>query len=346
MTFPNHFTIVTGLYPESHGVVGNSFWDPELEKDFYYTDPERSLQPIWWNAEPLWVTAESQGVRTAIHMWPGSEAHIGPKEPTYLDSYNGSEALPRKIDRLLGLLDLPGDEDEVPADKGRRPQLLAAYVPNVDADGHKFGPNSAEIRGTIENADKMLGGIFQGLRDRNLTDIVNVVVVSDHGMATTSVDRLVQLEDLVNLDLVERIDGWPLRGLRPKREEDTDKIYNQLLETTKPHGNSIELYTRDNMPERYHFSNNDRIAPIWVIPKTGWAVVERPEWDVDKAQKNNQTYNPQGIHGYDHEHPLMRAIFVARGPKFPHAPNSRVDVFRKFSSILPYYLVAMSRDMR
>jgi predicted AlkP superfamily pyrophosphatase or phosphodiesterase len=329
VTFPNHFTLVTGLYPESHGVVGNTFWDPEMKEDFYYTDPARSLQPKWWNAEPLWVTAEKQGVRTAIHMWPGSEAHIPPIEPTYLDKYNGKEKMSRKVDRLLGLLDLPGDEDDLPAGNGRRPQLLAAYVPNVDTDGHKYGPNSTEIKTTIENVDNMLAALFQGLKDRNLTDIVNVVIVSDHGMATTSTDRLVQLEDLVDLDLIERIDGWPLRGLRPKRVEDLDKIWSQLMNSSRAYQDSVEVYTRETMPERYHFSNNDRIAPIWAIPKTGWAIVERPEWDVKEAKAAGVTYHPRGVHGYDHEHPLMRAIFVARGPKFPHSPNSRVEVFRK-----------------
>lgn len=335
VTFPNHYTIVTGLYPESHGIVGNTFWDPKLKEEFYYTDPARSQQPKWWNAEPLWATAELQGVRTAIHMWPGSEAHIGPAEPTYLDRYDGDEPLYRKVERLLGLLDLPGDEDDDPSGgKDRRPQFLAAYVPNVDAAGHKHGPNSKESRDAIASVDKMLADLFLGLKQRNLTDVVNVVVVSDHGMATTSTDRLIQLEDLIDLDLIERLDGWPLRGLRPKRDEDIDKIYRRLLETSKPYDDVIEVYKRENMPNRYHFSRNDRIAPVWVIPKAGWAIVERPEWDVEEAKKNGVTYIPRGIHGYDHEHPLMRAIFVARGPKFPHSPNSRVNIFRMYPRTL------------
>ncbi|KAK2804049.1 hypothetical protein FQN51_002580 [Onygenales sp. PD_10] len=328
VTFPNHFTLVTGLYPESHGVVGNTFWDPELEEEFYYTDPSRSMHPKWWNAEPVWVTAENQGVRTAIHMWPGSEAHIAHVEPTILDKYNGSEALLRKANRVLSFLDLPGDEDDMPSNSGKRPQLIAAYVPNVDADGHKFGPNSTEIRTTISNADKFLENVFRGLHDRNLTEIVNVIIVSDHGMATTSTDRLVQLEDLIDLNLVDHIDGWPLRGIRPKRPEDLETLKQQLEESSSLYGDSIEVYTRETMPERYHFSNNDRIAPLWVIPKTGWAIVERPDFDVKEAKKKNQVYHPRGIHGYDHEHPLMRAIFVARGPKFPHNPNSRMEAFQ------------------
>lgn len=333
VTFPNHFTLVTGLYPESHGVVGNTFWDPELEEDFYYTDPERSMQPKWWNAEPIWVTAETQGVRTAIHMWPGSEAHIMGVEPSFLDKFNGSEALHHKVDRILEFLDLPGKDDaEIPPDSDIRPQFIAAYVPNVDSDGHKYGPNSTEIRDTIKSVDDMIDDLFGGLQDRNLTDVVNVVVVSDHGMATTSTERLVQLEDLIDISLVERLDGWPLRGLRPKDPADLPILKEQLEESTKDYTDSIEFYSRDEMPERYHFSNNDRIAPLWVIPKTGWAIVERPEFDAEEALASGEVYHPRGVHGYDHEHPLMRSIFVAHGPSFVHEPNSRVDVFRKLST--------------
>ncbi|EEP76528.1 conserved hypothetical protein [Uncinocarpus reesii 1704] len=329
VTFPNHFTLVTGLYPESHGVVGNTFWDPTLQEDFYYTDPKRSMHAKWWNAEPIWVTAEKQGVRAAIHMWPGSEAHIGPLEPTYVDKFNGSEELSVKVDRILHWLDLPGDErrQQSAADQ-KRPQLIASYVPNVDADGHKFGPNSTEIRATIADADRMLKALFDGLHTRNLTHIVNIVVVSDHGMATTSTDRLVQLDDLVDLSLIERIDGWPLQGLRPKNDTDIPKIMHDLRKNSEQYKDSIEVHTRENMPERYHFSNNDRIAPIWIIPKTGWAVVKKADLNIIEAKKKNVTYHPRGIHGYDHEHPLMRSIFVARGPSFPHKPNSRIDPFQ------------------
>ena len=327
VTFPNHFTLVTGLYPESHGVVGNSFWDPELADEFYYTDPDRSMNPKWWNAEPIWVTAESQGIRTAIHMWPGSEAHIPTIEPTFLDKFNGDESLSNKVDRILQLIDLPGDVDQVDA-TSLRPQLIAAYVPNVDADGHRYGPNSTEIRTTISRVDSMLADLFQGLQTRNLTSIVNIVIVSDHGMATTSNDRLVQLDDMIDLDLVDHIDGWPLRGLRLKNpERDLQSLYEILLnESEKSDG--FEVYTRETMPERYHFTNNDRIAPLWIIPKAGWAIVDRTSFDIEKANKDGQVFRPKGIHGYDHEHPLMRAIAIMRGPSFPHEPNSRVDVFQ------------------
>ena len=331
VTFPNHYTLVTGLYPSSHGVVGNSFWDPDLEEEFYYRDPTRSMQPKWWSGgEPLWVTAENQNVTSAIHMWPGSEAHIQ-IEPTYVDKFNATEVLSRKVDRILELLDYPSKYDLGKVASGtERPQFIAAYVPNVDADGHLYGPNSTEIRQTISKVDLMLHDLFQGLKHRNLSDLVNVVIVSDHGMATTSTDRLIQFDDLLDPDLIEHVDGWPLYGLRPKDSTSLRSLYDQLsAEAVKD--THFEVYlTDENMPERYHFTNNDRIAPLWIVPETGWAIVHRKDFDVKEAKRTGKIYHPRGLHGYDHENPLMRAVFVARGPAFPHQAGSQVEVFREY----------------
>ncbi|KAK3335421.1 alkaline-phosphatase-like protein [Cercophora scortea] len=319
VTFPNHYTLATGLYPESHGIVGNSFWDPALQEEFYYTNSSRSLDPKWWSGEPFWVTAERQGLKAAIHMWPGSEAHILGVEPTYMDKFNGKEKLSKKVDRVLELLDLP-DFD--------RPQIIAAYIPNIDSDGHKYGPNSTEIKTTIQKVDNVLDDIFKALEDRHLTDIVNVIVVSDHGMATTDTSRLIQLEDLVDMTKIEHVDGWPLIGLRPKNPDELQSIHRDLIAKTKTNPN-VDVYLRDvDMPERYHFSRNERIAPLWIVPKTGWALVTMQEMDLKKAKAEGAVYHPRGLHGYDHEHPLMRAIFVARGPAFPHEANSRLEVFQ------------------
>ncbi|GAB7352746.1 hypothetical protein MBLNU459_g3098t1 [Dothideomycetes sp. NU459] len=328
VTFPNHFTLVTGLYPEAHGVVGNTFWDPTLQEEFYYTDTAHSMQSKWWQGEPVWETAESEGVRSAIHMWPGSEAHIGDVEPAYVDKYNGKEALSNKVNRILELLDIPGPGEPSADVKKPRPQLIAAYVPNVDADGHLYGPNSTEITTTIKNVDTMLGDLFRGLEQRNLSEIVNVIIVSDHGMASTSTSRLIQFDDLVDMSLIDHIDGWPSYGLRPKYDGDIELLY-QRLKAEASTSDAFEVYLRDrDMPERYHFTRHERIAPLWVIPKTGWAIVTRKEFDVKDAKAKGLEYHPKGIHGYDHEHPLMRAIFVARGPAFPHTPGSKVNPFQ------------------
>lgn len=341
VTFPNHYTLVTGLYPESHGIVGNTFWDPEMNEDFFYTDPTKSMQPKWWTGgEPLWVTTEKANVTTAVHMWPGSEAHIMSLEPTFLDKFNATEDLTRKVDRILEFLDYPTTPE---SPTSARPQLIAAYVPVVDVDGHTYGPNSTEIRETIKRVDTMLSNLFAGLHQRNLQKIVNIVVVSDHGMATTSTDRLIQLDDLIDLNLVDRIDGWPLYGLRPKNPAELQGLYARLLEEAE-RNDHFDVYTKETMPERYHFSNNDRIAPLWVIPKTGWAIVHKEDFDVEEAKVKGEIYHPKGLHGYDHEHPLMRSIFIARGPAFPHKPNSQLEVFREYLNIHEW--VELNADRR
>ena len=330
VTFPNHYTLVTGLYPESHGMVGNQFWDPDLMEEFHYTDPAaQSMQAKWWSeAEPLWETATKANVKSAIHMWPGSEARTE-INLAFVDKYNGTEVLSRKLDRVMQFLDLPSEHDPgTDSSVESRPQFIAFYVPNVDQDGHRYGPNSTEIRSTISNVDSMLHDLFTGLQKRNLTDIVNVVIVSDHGMATTSSKRLIQLEDLVDTSQIWPTDGWPLHGLRPKNVSNLRTMYDRLsaLAAKNP---TFDVYLRDeNMPAKYHFTNNKRIAPLWIVPKTGWAIVRRDDFDV--KQEQGKVFRPRGLHGYDHEHPLMRAIFVARGPAFPHQPNSRVEVFREF----------------
>jgi len=181
----------------------------------------------------------------------------------------------------------------------------------------------------------MLDWLFIGLEERNLTEVVNVVIVSDHGMATTSTDRLIQLDEIIDMSLIEHSDGWPLYGLRPKDPADIQGLYDKLSSEASIL-NNFEVYLRDvNMPERYHFSKNERIAPLWIIPKTGWAIVTKEDFDIVDAKAKGVVYHPRGLHGYDHEHPLMRAIFIARGPAFPHPPNSRLDPFRKSHIFLP-----------
>ncbi|TQS35945.1 hypothetical protein Golomagni_03619 [Golovinomyces magnicellulatus] len=324
VTFPNHYTLVTGLYPESHGIVSNEFWDEELKEKFKHTSPKAN-NPKWWGGEPLWVTAEKQGVRTAVHMWPGSESNIMGIKPSFLDKYNFKTTLQDKSKRILELLDKKGYEDDL--DEDSRPQLIAAYIPNVDTAGHLYGPNSTDIRSTISDVDQMLDEIHLGLEQRNLTKIVNVVVVSDHGMATTDISRMIQLEDLIDLDKIEHIDGWPLSGLRLKDSSQIHEVFHELKKLSE--NQNFEVYLRDeNMPERYHFSNNKRIAPLWIVPKTGWAITTRKEFDIEKSKSKGLQYHPRGLHGYDHEHPLMRAIFVATGPSFPRTPSKRIKPFQ------------------
>ncbi|KAK9474455.1 alkaline-phosphatase-like protein [Dipodascopsis tothii] len=319
VTFPNHYTLVTGLYPSAHGIVGNTFWDEDAAEEFYYQHPDESLNRKWWGGQPVWVTATEQGVRTAIHMWPGSEVKWRKgDEPWLVDKFNQTETLARKRDRVLGWLDL---------ETALRPELVLAYVPEVDSIGHRYGTRGPYMDQALVDVDTMVGEILAGVAARNLSAIVNVVVVSDHGMAPTSNDRLIFLDDIVPESSVEHIDGWPLFGLRPYAANKTADVLAQAqaarASLVQAAGADAavpwKVYARDSMPAEWHFGGasggqyQDRIADIWIVPEPGWAVTTRDKFYV----KQKGDFHPRGLHGYNNTHPLMRALFLATGPAFP-----------------------------
>lgn len=347
VTFPNHWTLVTGLHPESHGIVGNSFFDPVAKQEYYYTDRTSATLPFWYGGSAIWFVAEENGVKTAIHMWPGSETYIYHPEsfvhdlaefqkqkpgadmkrlkPTIVDEYSGKEDLGKKAARLLGWLDLPLES---------RPQLVLGYVPNLDAVGHKFGPDTDEETVELGRVDDMFRLLLEGIEARNLTEIVNIVVVSDHGMAKSYTEQLIYLEDVLGEEAMQKIsgiEGWPLSGLRPQAGVNETQLWEEIrgrhqswppntptgkkAVKAKGKGAPWNVYHRDHdMPQRWHFSNNERIAPIWIVPEVGWVCVDKDEYPPDNMPK--QGYHPKGVHGYDNLAEEMRALFVGWGPGF------------------------------
>lgn len=309
-TFPNHWTMATGLYPQYHGIVGNRFYDPVLEREFINVIPKKSLDPVFWGGEPIWSTAELQGVKSAIHMFPGSEVVFPKGNPSEMDRYNGTELLEIKTERVLGWLDRPFEQ---------RPELIVAYVPNVDSKGHANGIKGEELEKELTYVDEFVGSILQGVEDRNATDIINVVIVSDHGMSPTSNDRLVYLDEIVNVTKIQHIDGWPLFGLRPFPEYTVEEL-NEELKSTFIEDNGYKFYLREDLPEDWHFGGDptnvnhdfyERVAPIWVIPDIGFSITTHDDMD-----RKNGEYRPKGVHGYDNKEVLMRAIFLGSGPYF------------------------------
>ena len=322
-TFPNHWTMVTGLYPANHGIVGNTFFDPLLGKQFFNTKPAQSLDPVWWGGEPIWQTASFQGVVPAVHMWPGSEVVWKMETSFEVDKYNGSELLSSKRDTVLSWFDR--------GELNVRPELMLTYVPNVDTIGHQYGIAGSELESTISNVDEFVGGLLNGISERNLTDIANVIIVSDHGMAPTSNNRLVFMEDFIDMDKIDYVDGSPLVGIRPKNPAELESLYKQL-KSYEPSNKSWSVYLKEDMPKQWNFGgiNSDykhRIADLWIIPSVGWSITTR-----EQLKKMNNDYQPHGVHGYNNSEVLMRAIFLATGPYFgnQHAlyePIPNVDVY-------------------
>lgn len=222
-TFPDHWTLITGMWQESHGIVSNSMLDPEFPGERFNMS---TTAHKWWDgAEPLWRTIERQGGKSATAFWPGSDAY----PPTYTTGpYNGSVPYQERIDAVLAWLALPVAE---------RPDLVCLYFEEPDSTGHEFGPDSPEVTAAIANADATLGDIITGLTEAGLWGAdgsgVNVVVVSDHGMATISPERVITLSEYVDSTTFVLSDVSPVAAIWPNDPTSSATIFAAL--NSAPH---------------------------------------------------------------------------------------------------------------
>ncbi|WVQ96932.1 hypothetical protein IAU59_004040 [Kwoniella sp. CBS 9459] len=353
LTFPNHWSLMTGLYPESHGIIANDFWDPLFSQEtsslnvavtrklallqhdqglsfepptelkdnveggsevtskdrtesgaqFVYTDEEKSWDSRWWWGEPIWSVVERVGKKAAVIMWPGPPVTATGISPSYFVPYR--QMSPNdKVSQIFAYLDKP---------LSTRPDFIASYFPEIDQNAHRTGPMSTAVNESLAMMDEMIGGLVRGLDERNLTELVNVVIVSDHGMTETSNERMIYLDEILGedgIDAIEHQDGWPSVGLRFKEGTDVDIYHQILLDAADRSNDTFAVYTHETMPERWHFSHGHRIAPIYMVPKVGWAITTHHEHFVVFGGD----YQPKGNHGYDNASPEMEAIFFAQGP--------------------------------
>lgn len=298
-TFPNHYTIVTGLYPGHHGIVANAIRDPQTGRTFTRTSIRELRDPMWWGGEPIWVTAERQGQPTASMFWVGTEGPIAGIQPRHWHAYDESHAPNARVDQVLRWLDLPARE---------RPTFVMLYFSDLDTVGHANGPESEAVRNAIRRADGYLGRLLRGLERRGLTEAVNIVVVSDHGMAAVDATRVVVLDDYIALDDIEVVDLNPTLGLfpRPGREE---AVYRALAGAHP----RLSIYRREQTPERWHYRDHPRIPPIVGVADEGWQVLRRTTLAAIRARRLR---GEGGQHGYDPMLMSMRGIFIAAGPGF------------------------------
>lgn len=299
-TFPNHYTIVTGLYPGHHGIVANSIKDPSTGRRLTMSNTREVQDPMWWGGEPLWVTLDHAGQISAAMFWPGTEAPIEGVRPKFWVPFDDRVPGPTRVDRVLEWLDLPAD---------RRPTFLTLYISDVDGAGHSNGPNSMEVRAAVRRADSYLGRLLRGLERRHLDKRVNIVAVSDHGMSETNLDRVVVLDDYISLDDVEVIDLNPTLGLFPKPGRE-DAVFTALA---KAHPR-LKVYRRAETPAHWHYRDHPRIPPIVGVADEGWQILVR---DTLNQRRARGMTGPRGEHGYDpRDARSMHGIFVATGPAF------------------------------
>ncbi len=295
-TFPNHYTIVTGLYPAHHGIINNHMFDPRTGEFFHYNTPKSARDPQWWGGEPIWITAVKQGKVSACSYWPGSEAEIKGAHATYWRPFDYFETtFEQRLNNVLGWFERPVAE---------QPAVVTFYMEEANAKGHDYGPDSPELVAQLKVLDAQVGELQSRLAAIGVTP--NFVIVSDHGMTNVAPERTIIADDYLDLKTVQVDDGGSVVCLRPLTGT-FDDLEQRLAKM--PH---VKIYRAENLPERFHLKDNPRIAPLWLLPDEGWRVESRA-----LAGKPRKTGQPlRGDHGYDPAYATMRGTFIASGPAF------------------------------
>lgn len=320
-TFPNHYTLVTGLRLAHHGILSNNMVAPDIEGRFGLSNREVLADPKWWGGEPIWNTLERQGGVAAAMFWPGSETVIGGRRPTFWKPFDNDMPHHDRIAQILQWLHLP---------EGKRPSLLTLYFSDVDSAGHSRGPRSNEVREAALRVDSALGELVSGVEAAGLSERVNYVVVSDHGMAQLSLDRMIVLDDYLDPKTVDVIDWAPVLALRP-RDGDVETMY-AALKDKHPH---MAVYRNKEIPGAYGLAGNPRVPPVIGIADEGWYITSRDEM---ARWKEPGRHPPGGTHGYDPRAQSMHALFIGSGPRFRPGlvadPFENIHVYDLMCSLL------------
>ncbi|MGY4397809.1 putative AlkP superfamily pyrophosphatase or phosphodiesterase [Sphingomonas sp. UYAg733] len=305
-TFPNHYTLVTGLRPDHNGIVANTMEDANRPGETFTMATD---DPFWWSgAEPLWVTADKAGIRTATMFWPGSNVPVGgtraPKWPNTItggarpddwQQFNQAVSGTQRVNAVIDWMRRPA---------ATRPRFVTLYFDTVDTAGHIFGPDDTRTTIAVGDIDKTIGELVDGLT--SLGQPANLVVVADHGMAATSSERVVALDKVADPADYRIVETGPYAALAaiPGHEAALEKA---LL---KPHDH-MQCWRKADIPARFAYGKNPRVPPYLCLAETGWSI--------NKSAPADQFSG--GNHGYDNADPAMAALFIANGPAFA---NGRV----------------------
>jgi len=314
-TFPNHYSMATGLYPDHHGIVQNNFYDPELKRDFAIRNRDAVGDSIFWGGEPIWETAEKQGVKSAAYFWVGSESNAT-FQPSIRKMYDQSLPFSNRIDSVISWLYLPENE---------RPHLSLFYFHEPDGVGHKFGPDSRETVKMIAELDKYLGDFLDKLdqAENDLGIEVNFILTSDHGMGGIPADHNIILGDIIDPARLIRVHGGnPVYLISP--EADYVQEFYSLLSAVP----NMKVWRKSELPEHYHYGTNPRIEEFVLEANRGWGL---------NFSSRKKGYSA-GTHGYDPQNSDMHAIFYAIGPAFKtgysHESFENVNLYPLIAEIL------------
>jgi len=324
LTFPNHYTIVTGLRPDRHGIVNNTMFDPQLGK-FSLGNRAAVADGRWWaEGVPLWETARLHGLHAATMFWPGSEAAIRGHHPDEWKPFDAAVTPDQRVDQILAWLDLP------PA---QRPSFLTLYFDAVDHAGHVYGPDTPQVDDKLRETDEAMARLVRGLRQRGLFERINLIVLADHGMAAVPAANNVLIDRLIPLGQVQLVSTGILAGFNPASDSaaarsDFARIEKQL-EQPQAH---MQCWDKTRVPARLAYGTNPRVPQLLCLANVHWRITT-----TDNLVRHNGELN-LGEHGFDNADPLMQALFVAHGPAFragakvPAFPN--VDVYPLMAHLL------------
>ncbi len=292
VTFPNHYTIATGLYPDHHGLIDNNFLAPDLGLSYRMSDRAAVENPSFYGGEPIWITAEKQGAKAASFFWVGSEAPVGGRHPTYWKKYDGTVSYEARIDTVIKWFGYP---------KEKRPELVTLYFDEPDATSHKFGPKSQQTERVVERLDSLIGILRLKLSSLPFSKRINLILLSDHGMGAVTRDRYINLKEVVPDRMISSVSGGnPVYFINPVE----GKIDSVILLLNSKKG--LKAWAKSNVPARLHFGSNPRVPQVIVLADSSWSLGTRPDPSSIRG----------GAHGYDNADSDMFAIFYAAGPAF------------------------------
>lgn len=296
-TFPNHYAIATGLYPENNGFVGNNMYDPEMDAEFAIRNRDAVENPDWYQGEPIWNTVEKAGKNAGTMFWVGSEAPIQDMRPTFWKQYDESMGDSARIDSVIKWMTLD-NENEV--------DLATLYFHFVDTQGHRYGPDSQELIAAVEKADELVGYLIERLNETDLSNSTNLMIVSDHGMASVSREKIVVLDNIIDPEALEMVAFSPVIMANVKEDARLEEIYGAL----KANEEHYKVYLKDEIPDRYHLKDHPRIPELTIVAELGYTI------NTKEVFENRPDYPSGGAHGYDNMEKEMHALFVATGPDF------------------------------
>ena len=310
-TFPNHISIITGMYAENHGIIFNRFEDISSGKIYKLSDTSAVRNPMWYKGEAFWETAGKNNIITASFFWPGSELNDKNRRPTYYKNYKHNLPYRKRIDGVVEWLKLPQRE---------RPHFVTLYFHDTDSFGHKFGPNSPEINQSIQRMDSLVGYLNSELIKIGMADSLNIIFLSDHGMTEISSKRTINVEKILD-GFDYKLGGSKTLAMIEPNKDDYSKIFSTLEENQK----HFKVYAKENMPSYYHFSMNENIYSILLVADLGWSIVN------NKQLSMMNRHNNKGNHGFDNNNIDMHGIFTAVGPVFKNGYTTgtiwNIDVY-------------------